>query len=260
MSVDKDIFDFQAAVGVTKHLGNIDATNELIQKCGISQESYVLDVGCGVGQTAAYLAGCIGCKVMGVDVLAQMVTRTRERVVQKGLQHLVDARIADAQALPFEDGTFDAVITESVMAFPPNKAQAMRELVRVCRPGGRVGLNETTWLEVPVPVEMAAWVAQELSSNAVIFPVSGWRQLLMDAGLADIDTAIYSISSRKEALQNIQRYGCGYILKAWGQTLSVYRKDPDYRQMLDKVRDHPMPKGLFDYFGYGIYVGTKLVV
>jgi ubiquinone/menaquinone biosynthesis C-methylase UbiE len=172
----------------------------------------------------------------------------------------VDARIADAQALPFEDDTFDAVITESVMAFPPNKYKAIQELVRVCRPGGRVGLNETTWMKMPVPVEMAAWVAQELSSNAEIYPEAGWQQLLVEAGLTDISIQTYQISGRQEALRNIQRYGCGSILRAWGRTFSVYRNDPEYREMLDKVKATPMPDDLFEYFGYGIYVGTKLVV
>ena len=260
MTKEMNIFDFQAAIGVTKHLGSRQATDELVSRCGISKESYVLDIGCGVGQTAVYLAQSIGCRVMGIDVLAKMVTRTRERVAKNDLQHLVDARIADAQALPFEDDTFDAVITESVMAFPPDKVQAMRELVRVCRPGGRVGLNETTWMQTPVPDEMAAWVAQELSSDAVIFPEAGWRQLLLDAGLTDIRTCVNKISGQRQALDTIKRYGWGYIFKVWGRTLSVYRNNPDYRVMLKKVQDTPMPKDLFAYFGYGIYVGTKLVV
>ena len=49
MKPDKNIFDFQAEVGVTKHLGSVQATNELIRRCGIGRDSYVLDVGCGVG-------------------------------------------------------------------------------------------------------------------------------------------------------------------------------------------------------------------
>ena len=197
---------------------------------------------------------------MGVDVLAQMVNRTRQRVQQEGQQDLVDARIADAQALPFEDDTFDAVITESVMAFPQDKAKAMGELVRVCRHGGRVGLNETTWLKEPVPPEMASWVAQELSSHAEIYNADGWLRLMTGAGLNDISMDTYQITSRQEAMGNFQRYGCGYILKAWAHTFSVYRKDPEYRAMLQKAKDSSVPKGLFEYFGYGIYVGTKLVV
>jgi arsenite methyltransferase len=256
--MEKNIFDFQAAVGVTKHLGSLHATNELIRKCGITRESYVLDVGCGVGQTAVYLAQRIGCRVMGVDVLPQMVTQTRQRVEKEGLQHLVEARIADVQALPFEDNTFDDVLTESVMAFPANKEKAMAELVRVCKPGGQVGLNETTWLKIPVPEEMAAWVAQELSSHAEIYTADGWLSLIAGAGLTNISMDTYRITGGQETLGNFQRYGCGYILKAWGRTFSVYRKDPVYREMLDKVKKTRLPKGLFEYFGYGIYIGSKV--
>jgi ubiquinone/menaquinone biosynthesis C-methylase UbiE len=67
--------------------------------------------------------------------------------------------MADAQGLSFEDALFDAVITESVLAFPADKQKAVDEYTRVTEPGGHVGLNESTWPEVPPPLEMIAWVS-----------------------------------------------------------------------------------------------------
>ena len=257
MDKGKNIFNFQAKVGITKHIGNISATNELIGKCRIRQDSYVLDVGCGVGQTPVYLAKNVGCRVMGVDILSEMVDKTIQRVEGEGLGHLVDARVADMKALPFEDDHFDAVITESVMAFPQDKLKAMAELVRVCKPGGRVGINETTWLKTPVPEEIINWVGQDLSSYATVLDGEGWHKLLQDSGLHDISSRTSAISMREETIGNVKRYGFGHIIKAWGQTFSLYRKDDEVKEMLQKVKAQSMPEKLFEYYGYGIYVGTK---
>ena len=62
--------------------------------------------------------------------------------------------MADAQDLPFEDDLFDAVTTESVTAFPADKQKAVGEYTRVTKPGGYVGLNESTWPKVPPAPEM----------------------------------------------------------------------------------------------------------
>ena len=86
--------------------------------CRSDPNSFILDVGCGVGITPCFLAKRYGCRVMGVDILAGMVERSKERVRREGLSHRVEIRQADAQDLPFEEDTFDTVMTESVTAFP----------------------------------------------------------------------------------------------------------------------------------------------
>jgi protein-L-isoaspartate O-methyltransferase len=62
-------FDFAAEVGLTKHIGGVEATEAIIQLCHIAKDSYILDVGCGVGATACFIANKVGCRVMGVDIL-----------------------------------------------------------------------------------------------------------------------------------------------------------------------------------------------
>ena len=151
MNVEEHFFDFAAEVGLTKHLGNVDATDKLAELCHMNQGKYILDVGCGSGATAAYLAQECGCRVMGVDILPRMVDRAQELTKRKGVADLTEFKVADAQELPFPDGQFDAVITESVTAFPEDKQKAVNEYVRVLKPGGYVGLNESTWLKTPPP-------------------------------------------------------------------------------------------------------------
>ena len=72
---EQHFFDFAAEIGLTKHMGGLKATEELIELCRIGEGSYVLDVGCGAGQTACYIAKTHGCSVMGVDISERMVER-----------------------------------------------------------------------------------------------------------------------------------------------------------------------------------------
>ena len=68
-------FDFAAEVGLTKHIGGLEATETLLQLCQITTNSYILDVGCGVGASACFIARQVGCRVMGVDIMPKMVKR-----------------------------------------------------------------------------------------------------------------------------------------------------------------------------------------
>jgi arsenite methyltransferase len=152
-------FDFAAEVGLTKHIGGVQATEALIELCHVDQGKYVLDVGSGVGVTPCFIAKRYGCRVVGVDIAERMVARSRERADRERVADRVEFRVADAQDLPFENDLFDAVITESVTAFPEDKQKAVTEYVRVTKPGGYVGLNESVWLKVPPPPELIAWAS-----------------------------------------------------------------------------------------------------
>ena len=90
-------FDFAAEVGMTKHLGGIEATDALVAQCRIGQSSYVLDVGCGVGVTPCYIARNYRCRVMGVDIIEGMIERCRERAKRQRLVDKVEFKVADAQ-------------------------------------------------------------------------------------------------------------------------------------------------------------------
>ena len=97
----------------------------------------VLDVACGSG-TAALVVARRYCDVTGIDYVPALIDRARQRAQVEG--YSVEFRVGDAQALPFPDATFDAVVSVYGMQFAPDQEQAARELVRVCRPGGRIGL------------------------------------------------------------------------------------------------------------------------
>ncbi|MFO7684073.1 MAG: class I SAM-dependent methyltransferase [Chloroflexota bacterium] len=258
MKEQPSFFDFAAEVGLTKHIGGIAATEALIELCHIGRESFVLDVGCGVGATACFIAARVGCRVVGVDILEKMVERSRERASRQKLTHRVEFRVADAQNLPFADSLFDVVLTESVTAFPEDKQKAVREYARVTKPGGYVGLNESAWLKTPPPPEMIAWAAQEVGASVKPLTPDEWVGLLDLAGLKEITTKTYPIDLQEEAQGILQRYGWGGMLRVMGRMLRLYAANPHYREFVKRVRQGGfVPEHLDAYFGYGLFVGRK---
>ena len=129
-------FALQASWGLTKHMGGLEATRELIEACHIDKDSYVLDVGCGVGITACYMAKEYGCKVVGVDLSKMMVERSNERAKRKNVEDKVEFKIGDAQDLPFKDAVFDAGICAPVVSFPKDQMKVIRAVARVHNPIG----------------------------------------------------------------------------------------------------------------------------
>jgi len=258
MKNQPNFFDFAARVGITKHIGGIDATQTLAGLCHIQADRYVLDVGCGVGATPTFLAQKYGCRVMGIDILECMVIRSKERAEKAGLSGRVGFRVADAQALPFEDNLFDAVMTESVTAFPPDKQKAVNEYARVTKPGGYVGLNESTWIKFPPPPELVAWASQDLGANVNPLAADGWVELLKTAGLKDLVVKSYEVNLEDESKGILRRYGFAGMLGILGRMMLLYARTPEYRQFVREVqRDGIHPKNLSEYFGYGLYVGKK---
>jgi SAM-dependent methyltransferase len=97
----------------------------------------VLDVACGNGN-AALAAARRFCPVVGVDYVPALLERARQRAQAEGLE--ASFQEADAEALPFPDASFDVVLSTCGAMFAPDQEQTAAELLRVCRPGGRIGM------------------------------------------------------------------------------------------------------------------------
>ena len=101
----------------------------------------VLDVACGNGN-AALAAARRFCEVTGVDYVPALLERARERAKAEGLE--VDFQEADAEDLPFPDDSFEVVLSTCGAMFAPDQERTAAELLRVCRPGGRIGMVNWT--------------------------------------------------------------------------------------------------------------------
>lgn len=126
-----------AVIGTTLQL-----VGELLaEACDLYCDEHVLDVAAGNGN-ATLAAARRGCKVTSTDYVPALLERGAERARAEGLK--VEFRTADAEALPFKDGSFDCVLSTFGVMFSPDQSKAAAELLRVCRPGGRIGLANWT--------------------------------------------------------------------------------------------------------------------
>lgn len=103
--------------------------------------SKVLDVATGSGNTAL-AAARRRCEVIGLDYVPALLERARERAAVERLD--IRFEEGDAESLPYPDETFDVVLSTFGVMFAPDQAKAASELLRVCRPGGRIGLANWT--------------------------------------------------------------------------------------------------------------------
>jgi arsenite methyltransferase len=249
-------FDLQADFGITKHMGGREATRELGELCRLRDGQYVLEVGCGIGSTACYIVEKRGCRVIGVDIAEKMVARSTDRAKKRGVEARVEFRVADAQSLPFEDAVFDVVIDESVTAFVENKQKTVSEYVRVARPGGYVGLNEATWIEIPSP-ELVKYVSL-IMARADFLTSEGWRALLEGAGLGDIQVASYKFDARRQYIEELRQLDLRENARAWYRFLTQSVVNPAYRKFGKEVLTAPRSILRFmKCIGYGLYVGRK---
>jgi arsenite methyltransferase len=251
---DPTYLELHAYTGATKHMGGLSTTKELVELCGVDENTYVLEVGCGVGATACYLARNLGCRVMGVDIRPSMIERAKERAARQHVEDRVEFRVADATDLPFGDGSFDVVLVESVTSFIEDKAAAIRQYARVLKPAGRVGLNEEIWHQTTVPPEMVEYAAHTWDVQVEIVTLQDWVGLMEAAGLT-VTTASPRRFSARSDFSELARYGCRDFLTMLWRTTKLYFTSSAVRKYMRERRR--LPKGIWDYLGYALLVGKK---
>jgi len=148
----------------------------------------VLDVATGSGNTAIAAARRLS-SVTGMDYEPTLLGRARARAAAEGFT--IDFQEGDSEQLPAASGAYDVVLSTLGVMFSPNQAQAARELLRVCRPGGTIGLANWTpegWIG-----DMLRTVGRHVAPPAGLQPVTRWgtesgiRELLGD-GATSIQT------------------------------------------------------------------------
>lgn len=252
-----DATDYQAQIGVTHHLGGLAATDELIQLAGLEGGERVLEVGCGVGVTAARLAGHWVCHLDALDRSERMIARTRERLAAAGLDHRTRSRRGEIEELPYAAGQFDVVVGESVTVYVKTKQRALREYLRVLRPGGILALNEPTWLRTGPPAEVLNWVINS-HDYAGVLSAAAWAALMANAGFESHRMVLRRTDKRSERLEAIKRYHLRGLLKAFSRRLVLWVRNSGYREHMHESRSIGRPpEGLFDSVGYGLYVCRK---
>lgn len=240
------------------HLGGEQATKDLLEMCAITAEARLLDVGCGSGHTACEIARTYGCRVTGIDISETMVAKAEQRARKECLEDLVDFRAADVFNLPFEANSFDVALFESVLTpLPGEKREALRETVRVIRPGGLVAVNESLVLS-SAPEELFK-LAEEHPAMYGMFTPETLRRLLEESGLEIVEM---SDTIRSEAPSMTKELGVSgmisFLVRSYPKILWRLITDSRFRRA-SRV-DGRLTNGLREHGGYILIVGRVPLV
>jgi ubiquinone/menaquinone biosynthesis C-methylase UbiE len=126
-----------AVIGTTLQI----VGEELCEALDVRSGQKVLDVAAGNGN-ASLAAARRWCDVVATDYAPSLLERARERAAAERLN--IEFHEADAEALPFQDGSFDVVVSTFGVMFTPDQDRAAAEMIRVCKPGGKIGLANWT--------------------------------------------------------------------------------------------------------------------
>lgn len=206
----------------------------LVEACGVGPGQRVLDVAAGSGN-AAIPAARAGASVVAADLTPEMFDAGRERAARVGVG--LEWREADAEALPFDDGEFDVVLSCVGVMFAPRHRAAADELTRVCRAGGTVGL--LSWTPGGFVGQMLAAMkpyAPPPPPGAQPPPLWGDEDHVLEL-LGDRVTDVQA--SRR--MVTVDRFDdpeafCRYFKTMYGPTVAVYEAiagDPDRTAALD---------------------------
>jgi SAM-dependent methyltransferase len=124
------------------HSRGILSTTELAGDAKLNPSSRVLDVGCGIGGPARYIAATYNCQVTGVDLSADFVEAATYLTARCGLSGRVTFQVGDALSLPFEAETFDTVFLQHVAMNISDRMALYAEMQRILRRGGRFAMYD----------------------------------------------------------------------------------------------------------------------
>jgi len=162
------------------HVGGAEATERLGRGVGLGPDDRVLDIGCGVGGPTRQIAVAFGSTVVGLDIRIARIAEAILRTSALGLTSRVTFQVGAGEHLPFEDETFDAVISQATLNWIPDKTGVLRETFRVLKPQGRFGF------ECEGLTEKYEASDETRDEAAGLFRILAWQQLLGATGFEDI--------------------------------------------------------------------------
>lgn len=178
-----------------------DAMERTIAACALSPDVDVLDVACGPGILACALAPHAR-SVVGIDITPAMIDQARLRQAASALDN-IDWRIGNARSLPFEDRVLDRVTTRYSLHHMTDPASVLREMKRVCRPGGRIVVVDAT----PSPETRQGYDRMEKlrdPSHTRALTLDELRRLGRDVGLREVLVDFYRLEAQLDTLSDAE--------------------------------------------------------
>lgn len=245
MNDDQELPDYKAITERQQETWGLGDFNEIARQNWVMAEALceavdphpgerVLDVACGSG-TAALVAERRYCEVAGVDYVPGLIKRAKARAWANN--QAIDFQVGDAQDLPFPDDSFDAILTVYGVQFVADQERAARELLRVCQPGGKIGLAS------PIP---AGWSGDWFAAHAEYVPPPPGAESPLRWGTEEGLKAL--LGTGVQSIENHQRTALQYYLSVdhavdvfssyFGPTINALEHiDPaDREAFLDELR------------------------
>lgn len=191
---------FQLAPVDQLHIGGINASRKLLQRLEATNSKRVLDIGAGLGGLMRLAHSSLGITLVGLDITHAFNRINRSLSALFDASHQPPLITGDAHRLPFADSSFDAVLFQHSLLNIPDSAQALREVLRVLRPGGSLLMHEvlrggnSEAMRYPVPWARSADLSHLAAENQL-------QQLLSSTGFKEVTLEDWS----EEALAWRQR-------------------------------------------------------
>jgi SAM-dependent methyltransferase len=195
----------------------VPLADQLCESANLRPGSTVLDVATGTGHVAIAAARRF-CQATGVDYVPELVKVAEARAAAEGLD--IEFREADAENLPFADASFDYVMSAIGVMFTADHQRAARELVRVCKPGGRVAV--ANWTPAGFIGELLKTVAKYATPPPGAQPPTRWgdedaiRDLLAD-GSTEIECTTHAVEQRFLSPEHF----ADFFINEYGPTLKA---------------------------------------
>ncbi len=229
----------------------------LVAATGIGPGVRVLDVAAGSGNISLPAAKT-GATVVSTDLTPELLQRSRARAAAQGLT--LDYQEANAHALPFGDGEFDTVISAIGVQFAPEHRRAASELVRVCRPGGMIGV--ISWTPEGFFGRMLATIRPYRPSlSPAVAPAALWGREGYVAGL--LGDQVGRLTTVRGTLQ-VNRFGSAeavheYFKNHYGPTIEAYA-NIGHNQVLTAELDAQLLELARQYLANGVMQWEYLLV
>jgi ubiquinone/menaquinone biosynthesis C-methylase UbiE len=182
------------------HTRGRESTLEVVELANLKASDLVLDVGCGLGGTARYLAEQYECNVVGLDLTEEYISVGNKLTNLVGLSDRVELRHGSALEIPYEDERFDMVWTEHVQMNIADKNRFYSEIVRVLKPGGRLLFHDIFRGLGDLPSYPTPW-AEDESISALVTEMEA-RSTIEQVGL-EIDQWIVKVQDSIEFFKRV---------------------------------------------------------